>query len=120
MSEIIEELSPAPQGLRAVFYDEDPESRVQDGERVVAIARVKHGARHALIAVVVSPEGELELATDDEDYLGIAWSDDHDAIKNMLQEEAFRRRPELRVAAEAATAKAAAAEKKPSKRTKLL
>ncbi len=112
MSEIIEELSPAPEGLRAIFYDEDPESRVQDGERVVSIARVKSGARHALVAVVVSPEGELELATDDDDYLGVAWRDDNEAIQAMLQEEAFRRHPELRAATEQKAAKAAAAEKK--------
>jgi hypothetical protein len=95
MSEIIESLHPAPEDLRAIFYDEDAEARPQEGERVVAIARVKSGARYELVPVVLSPEGELELADDDDDYLGLAWAEDDDMIRDLLTAEAEKRHPGL-------------------------
>ncbi len=116
MSEIIEELSPAPEGLRAIFYDEDPVASPQEGERVVSIARVKVGARWNLVAVVISPEGELELATEDDDYLGLAWADDEPAIKDMLRAAFEERHPDIAEKQRAEAAKAARAKTKAEKK----
>lgn len=118
MSEIIEELSPAPEGLRAIFYDEDPAANPQDGEPVVSIARVKAGARWNLVAVVISPEGELELATDDTDYLGLAWAHDTAAIQDILRAEFEVRHPEMVAKRKIEEAKAAKAAAKADKQKK--
>lgn len=85
------QLTPAPEGLRAIFYTEEPDFDPVVGESVVALALVKDGSHKDVIAVVLDPDGVFALATEDADYLGVCWTDTE--AKRLLAAEVARRHP---------------------------
>lgn len=87
----IASLTPAPEGLRAVFFEDatSPGGPLTAGlraERVVAMALLENGA---IDPVVLDEEGDA-VPVDDPDYLGLCWEDDSVSKAAYLQEAAAK------------------------------